>query len=73
MFQIKFQRYKEREQHFGHIGLLSYSQGSDVTAPLIRCLTEYDGNITPQYLDLLNRSSRESMELPVTRCYSPAL
>ena len=47
MVRIKFQRFKEREQHFGHIGLLSYSQGSDVTAPIIRCLAEYDRNVTP--------------------------
>ena len=29
---------------------ISCSQGSEVTATLIRCLAEYDGNITPQNL-----------------------
>ena len=55
------------------VHLLSCTQGSDVTAPLIRCLAEHVGTITSQNLVLLNFSTTESMELPVTWLLSTCL
>ena len=53
--------------------LLSCTQGSEITTPLTRCIAEHVGNISPQNLVLLNFSTTESMELPVTWLLSTCL
>ena len=53
--------------------LLSCTQGSEVTSPLLRCLADHVSNFTHQNLILLNISLSESMELPVTWLLSTCL
>ena len=53
--------------------LLSCTQGSEVTAPLLRCLADHVPNLTHQNLVILNISLTESMELPVTWLLSTCL
>ena len=60
-----------QEDNLAH--LLTCIQGSEVTYPLVRCLAEQDGNISPQNLVLLNISVSESMELPVVWLLSTCL
>ena len=62
---------EEQEDSLAH--LLTCIQGSEVTDPLVRCLAEQDGNISPQNLVLLNISTTESMELPVVWLLSTCL
>ena len=53
--------------------LLSCTQGSEVTALLLRCLADHVPNLTHQNLVILNISLTESMELPVTWLLSTCL
>ena len=53
--------------------LLTCIQGSEVTIPLVRCLAEQNGDISPENLVLLNISVSESMELPVVWLLSTCL
>ena len=59
---------EDQEDNLAH--LLTCIQGSEVTKPLIRCLTEQYCNIS---LALLNISTSESMELPVVWLLSTVL
>ena len=47
LMNCKKESNKKMHSKASHIAPLACSQGSDETAPLIRCLAEYDGNITP--------------------------
>ena len=62
---------ENQEDNLAH--LLTCIQGSEVTIPLVRCLAEQDGNLSPQNLVLLNISVSESMELPVVWLLSTCL
>ena len=53
--------------------LLLCPQGSEITAPLTRCLTEHVPNLTPQDMTLLNIPTSECMELPVVWMLSTCL
>ena len=45
--------------------LFSCTQGAEITTPLLRCLSDHAGMITPQNVAMLNLTTAESMELPV--------
>ena len=53
--------------------LLSCTQSTAVTSPLLRCLSDHADNITPQKIVLLNIPTAESMELPVAWIVSSCL
>ena len=53
--------------------LLSCTQSTAVTSPLLRCLSDHADNITPQKIVLLNIPTAESMELPVAWLVSTCL
>ena len=53
--------------------LLSCTQATAVTSPLLRCLTDHSEYATPENVVLLNIATSESMELPVAWLVSTCL
>ena len=62
-----------QSQEDSTLHLLSCTQGSEVTDPLLRCLADHVPTLTHQNLVLLNFSISEPMELPVTWLLSTCL
>ena len=61
------------DQDDNTVHLIVCPQGSEITAPLTRCLTEHVASITPQDVTLLNIPTSECMELPVVWMVSTCL